>query len=265
MKRDTRVKIFLLLIFVIGLIVYRFSGVSESAQSESPLQASPNYYDQQKTETVIPEQNVESPEAKNVVPETQVSETEIKKDVLPEKIYLNVPFMVQAPGANWDAIHEEACEEASLIMLYHYIKNTAIGEPNKALDEVLQYENQHEYPISITLSQLNEITRSFYGLKNGRVEKNISIDDIKKELSAGKPVIVGAAGKILPNPNFRNGGPNYHMLVIIGYDKKGFITNDPGTRKGKDFRYTENALFNAIHDWNPQEILKGEKNYLVFD
>jgi len=265
MKRDLRVKIFFLLIFVVGLIDYRFSGVNGSAQNESPLQASPNYYEQQKTETVIPEQNVVSSEAKNVVPETQVSETEIKNDVLPEKLYLNVPFMVQAPGANWDAVHEEACEEASLIMLYYYIKNTAIGEPNKALDEVLEYENQHEYPISITLSQLNEIARNLYGLTNGRVEKNISIDNIKKELSTGKPVIVGAAGKILPNPNFRNGGPNYHMLVIIGYDEKGFITNDPGTRKGKDFRYSFENLMDSIHDWNAQDILKGEKNYLVFD
>jgi uncharacterized protein YvpB len=88
---------------------------------------------------------------------------------------------------------------------------------------------------------------------------------IKDELANGRPVIVGAAGKILPNPNFRNGGPNYHMLVVIGYDKNGFITNDPGTRKGQDFRYSFSDLFNAIHNWESNNILNGLKEYLVFD
>jgi len=89
--------------------------------------------------------------------------------------------------------------------------------------------------------------------------------NIKKEIAAGHPVIVPAAGKVLPNPNFTNGGPNYHMLLIIGYDQTDFITNDPGTRNGKNFRYTYDGLINAIHDWNPNNILDGRKAVLVFD
>ena len=41
------------------------------------------------------------------------------------------------------------------------------------------------------------------------------------------------------------------MLVVTGYDaeKKEFITNDPGTRKGAGYRYPEQVLFDAIREY----------------
>jgi uncharacterized protein YvpB len=131
--------------------------------------------------------------------------------------------------------------------------------------KMIQYEEKNGYGISITLEQLNQVAKDYAGMQTGRIKTNATIDDIKKELDDGRPVIVPAAGKILPNPNFRNGGPLYHMLVVKGYDKNGFITNDPGTRKGEGFRYTFNALYNAIHDWNGGDVLAGQKAYIVFD
>jgi hypothetical protein len=102
-------------------------------------------------------------------------------------------------------------------------------------------------------------------MTTGRVVHDVTINSIKTEIAAGRPVIIPAAGKVLPNPNFKDGGPNYHMLVVKGYDANGFITNDPGTRLGENFRYTYDALINAIHDWDPTNILNGQKAFLVFD
>ncbi len=197
-----------------------------------------------------------------------ILETDKKEAALPEKILLKVPFTVQAPNANWDALHEEACEEASLIILKHFLKNEPMGSPEQVEEEIqsmIKYETDHGYKVDVTMDELAQISEDFYGFKTARVEKNITLDDIKKELVAGRPVIVPASGKMLDNPNFKNGGPLYHNLVIVGYDKKGFITNDPGTRKGEGFRYTFDNLFNAIHDWNSSDINKGGKAYLVFD
>jgi hypothetical protein len=186
---------------------------------------------------------------------------------LPNKTLINVPFLAQAPFGIWDPLHEDACEEASFIMEKHFLDKTPLSASSgdQEIQKMIAYENKNGYGISITLEELNKIAKDYYNLSTGRVEKNITNDDIKKELAAGHPVIVGAAGKILPNPNFRNGGPNYHMLVVKGYDSSGFITDDPGTRKGEGFRYTYQALFNAIHDWDPNNIMNGQKNYLVFD
>lgn len=193
---------------------------------------------------------------------------EEKKNVLPVKVLLEVPFLSQAPFQKWDFLHENACEEASLIMLKYFKDKISVISPQvgeKEIQNLIRYETMNNYKESISLEELKEIAEKYYKMKNGRIEYNVLSEDIKEELAKGNPVIIPAAGKILPNPNFRNGGPDYHMLVIKGYDEKEFITNDPGTRKGENFRYSFSDLEKAIHNWDDKDILKGEKAYLVFD
>ena len=187
---------------------------------------------------------------------------------IPEKASLKVPFTTQAPLANWDALHEEACEEASLIMYHHFVNGsdiTSTTSAEKEIQDLVAFEGQNGYAVDVTMAQLNEIAIKYYGMKTGRVIKNATINDIKREVASGRPVIIPAAGKMLDNPNFKNGGPKYHNLVVKGYDKDGWITNDPGTRKGEYFRYTFDNLYNAIHDWDEGDITNGAKNVLVFD
>lgn len=64
-------------------------------------------------------------------------------------------------------------------------------------------------------------------------------------------MVVPTNGRALGNPNFTAPGPERHMLVLIGYDPetKEFITNDPGTRQGRHYRYHEEVLFSAIRDY----------------
>ncbi|PIS08036.1 hypothetical protein COT78_00435 [Candidatus Berkelbacteria bacterium CG10_big_fil_rev_8_21_14_0_10_43_13] len=184
---------------------------------------------------------------------------------LPSKINLDVPFMSQAPLAVWDDLHEDACEEASFLMVKHFIDKTAISSPSSfdaEINSMIDYEESSGYGPSITLQDLAVIAKTKYNLL-GEI-RTATISNLKTELAAGRPIIVGAAGKILPNPNFRNGGPNYHMLVIKGYNSTEFITDDPGTRKGHNFVYTYDDLINAIHNWNPENILNGTREYLVF-
>jgi uncharacterized protein YvpB len=195
-------------------------------------------------------------------------EIKAENKIIQTKKTLPVAFLSQAPFQIWDVLHEDACEEASLLMVFHYFQGDASISPttgDQEIKKMISYEEKNGYGISINLDELNAIARDYLGLKNGQVKKNIKMDDIKEEIDQNHSVIIPAAGKVLPNPNFRNGGPNYHMLVVIGYDEKGFVTNDPGTHKGKDFYYTYSGLFNAIHDWDPKNILNGGKAYLVFE
>jgi len=196
-----------------------------------------------------------------------VPDAQTEKNI-PSQALLDISFLAQAPFGVWDPLHEDACEEASLIMVKHFLdkdKNLTPTSGDVEIRKIIQYEEKNGYGISISLEQLNRIAKEHLGMPTGRVKYDVTIDDIKKELAAGRPVIVPAAGKILPNPNFRNGGPNYHMLVAVGYNQKEFITNDPGTRKGKGFRYSFNDLYRAIHDWDENNIINGQKAYLVFD
>jgi len=186
---------------------------------------------------------------------------------LPATAQLTVPFTSQAPLAIWDDTHENTCEEASFLMVKYFLDGTALPDKNTVdsqLQDMVNWETQRVYGPSITMTQLNTVVKQEYGLTTGKVIKNITINDIKQQIAAGNPVILGMAGKLLDNPNFKDGGPNYHALVVIGYDATGFITNDPGTKNGQNFHYDYTAFYSAIHDWNPTNILDGGKDMLVF-
>jgi len=258
MKKVVYITFFVLFLAIIGGIFYR-EKIIENKKTIIVQETPQN--DNSETQ-----KNLQEAVKENTKKESE--KIEEKNIPIPDTATLEVPFLSQAPFAKWDALHEDACEEASLIMAKYFLdgeKTISKEQGEKEIQDMVKFENRNKYGLSVTLDELNEIARKYYDLERGRVEKNITIENIKKELASGKPVIVGAAGKVLPNPNFKNGGPNYHMLVIIGYDGKGFITNDPGTRLGKNFRYTFEDLLKSIHDWNPKNILNGEKNYLVFD
>lgn len=185
---------------------------------------------------------------------------------LPTSYNLNVPFTPQAPLADWNETFKEACEEAAaLIVHYYYQDKTFTAEI--ATDEILkmvdwQIENWGGH-FDLTASQTAQLIKDYWSYEKIEVIDNPTVNDIKYHISEKRPVIVPAAGRELGNPYFRQPGPIYHMLVIKGYTETQFITNDPGTKRGKDFLYDYEIIMNAMHDWNEQNILQGEKRIIV--
>lgn len=186
----------------------------------------------------------------------------------PERVNLAVPFLSQAPKMNWDAVHEETCEEASSLMVKAYYegkKTIGPDEGDAALLDLVAYENKiFGYFESTTAEETAKFIRGHLGFKTVLVRDLAGPDDIKRALANGYPVLLPASGKLLQNPNFKNGGPNYHMLVVKGYLADGrWITNDPGTRNGADYIYRNKVLMEAAHDWNGGDVLNGRKAMIV--
>lgn len=189
------------------------------------------------------------------------------EEILPDSVNLAVPFTPQAPHANWDLPYKETCEEASLLMVARYKKGEEITSPEDADQEIrklIDFQNEFfgDYK-DTTAEQTAEIARKYYDFENTEVIYDFTIDDIKKALSDGNPVMVPAAGRELGNPYFRRPGPLYHMLVIRGYTEDKFITNDPGTKRGEEFVYDYDVLVHAVHDWNGGEVESGRKAMIV--
>jgi hypothetical protein len=193
-----------------------------------------------------------------------------EEEKLPDKILISVPFTSQAPLGEWDAYHEEACEEAALLMVAYYLQNKKLTPAlaEKEIQALIAYEikNKGSYTDS-TAEEIEALGEEYYGIKNLRVVYDFSIFDLKKYLAKGKPIIVPAAGRLLNNPNFTAPGPLYHNLVLIGYSGNDFITNDPGTRKGEGYRYNIQILYKAIHDFpgSADNINQGRKAMLVLE
>jgi len=138
------------------------------------------------------------------------------------------------------------------------------NEMNTQILSTVAWEEDNGYPIDVTMPQLLEIAKAKYGL-NGKVIENVTIDDIKNELRNGNPVIAPFAGRELGNPNYSGLGPWYHVLVITGFDGTSFYTQDVGTKRGANYKYSQSILFNALHDWTgvKEETNTGPKRVLV--
>lgn len=170
---------------------------------------------------------------------------------IPKELKLAVPFTSQAPTANWDELHNEACEEASIIMAnayYNDVTSLPAATVEKEIAKMTEYQQKEfGYNLSINTSEAAQMARDVYGLKTEIVP--FSEQTIKQALANDKLVIYPAMGQMLGNPNFTGEGPIYHMLVIKGYDDSNYITNDPGTRKGLDYKYSFSTLKNASGNW----------------
>lgn len=191
--------------------------------------------------------------------------------ILPDKLDHEMAFVSQAPYAVWDELHQEACEEASMIMVDKYFKglNLTAHTMEQGILDLVKWQTQNDYRVDLTAQEAVDIINDYFGL-TAQVSIDVTVERIKQELFSGKIIIVPAAGRKLGNPYFQTPGPIYHMLVIKGYDDvaKEFITNDPGTKRGKDFRYQYQKLISAIHDWDhelasdgmtDEEISRGRK------
>lgn len=197
---------------------------------------------------------------------TQAGATKEIVFTLPTSKILAVSFVSQAPEKNWEQPWQDACEEAVLLMFDAYYKGYNLS-PLFARDEILKmvaWEENRGWGYDIDAEQIKTMAAEYFKL-DLKIVENPTIEQIKEFIIAEKPVYIVASGKDLPNPHFQNGGPDYHALIIKGYDEENFITNDPGTQFGEGFKYKYNDLINAIHDWNNGDVKNGRKVILVLE
>lgn len=206
---------------------------------------------------------IEEPIKEVVKPEEKIEE-EVIEEVHSKK--LDVPFTAQAPYADWSEPYQEACEEVSIIMVNAYYKDQILDKKTAKQEilDIVEYEQSlFGFYKDTDIEQTAELAKKYWKYEKVEILEDPTVEDLKKELVAGRPIVVPAAGRELGNPNFTAPGPVYHVLVITGFEGDEFITNDPGTRKGEGYRYEMDVLMNAIHDFNKKDISLGEKRVLV--
>lgn len=198
---------------------------------------------------------------------TDSKQTDPKPTPLPNKFSLVVPFTPQAPTANWDELHNEACEEASSIIVNSFFEGLTTLPPKLVEEEISKLTNwqtkNYGYSLSIDTEETAHMMEQVYGLKTEVVD--ISEEAIKQALLDNKLIIYAANGKLLKNPYFKPPGPIYHMLVITGWDEDKFITNDPGTKRGLNYQYTYDTLYNASGNWSHSlhQVDLGDKKIII--
>jgi hypothetical protein len=132
--------------------------------------------------------------------------------------------------------------------------NTALTLPAAQVDSEMDILNSWEdshfgYHLDTTAEETAQMIQGVYGL-NSKVQQNYTLQDIKDQINLHHVIILPEDGQLLGNPNYKQPGPIYHMLVIRGYTPDNLITNDSGTRNGLNYAYTFDTLYNAGADWD---------------
>lgn len=184
---------------------------------------------------------------------------------LPEALNLEMTFYSQAPHGNWDYPWQEACEEASVLLIAneYYDHNWTRDEFNEEILKIVDWEKNYFGSYEHTdMAQTAEMLEKYLGL-NTVIHENPSYEDIQKVLLKGHLIVMPFAGKQLNNPYYTNGGPNYHVMVVKGYKaaEKKIITDDVGTRRGEDFVYTWDNIHSSLHDY-AEPITDGAKRMI---
>jgi hypothetical protein len=187
-----------------------------------------------------------------------------------------VPFISQAPLAQWsDSRQQDGCEEASAIMAMAWVKGDKTINKTTARNAIVKIsdfekKNYGEYRDVNVSDVVDWIFKDWFKYDKVRVLKDATLEQIKKELVKGNLILAPTNGQALKNPNFKAPGPERHMIVIKSYDAKTkkFITNDPGTRNGENYKYSEVVLFKAIRAYPTgyhKKIVGTEKSVIIVE
>jgi len=185
---------------------------------------------------------------------------------IPNEVNWDVPFAVQAPYGSWDYTHEEACEEAAMLMAKRFFYGQKISGPDDieaGLQQIISWEKEHlGFFESTTAEESARVLREMFGLKTEIISEP-SAGQIREALASKRLVLVPSAGRQIGNPFYKSPGPLYHMLLLKGYTPTQFITNDAGTKRGANYPYDFQTVLNANHDWNGGDVEHGAKKIIV--
>ncbi len=195
-----------------------------------------------------------------------------KLEIGNSSLLLPVPFTPQAPTANWDTMHNEACEEASVIMAMAYYNDDHNDKEKlpatfveQELTKLTNWEMQtFGYNLDINSEEVVEMIKANYSLQ-AKIITDVTEENIKKELAQNHLILLPANGQLLGNPNYKQPGPKYHMLVIRGFTPTFIITNDPGTKSGLNYAYNFDTLYKANGNWDhaTSQVDRNIKNIIV--
>jgi len=171
---------------------------------------------------------------------------------------LDVAFMSEAPDGNWVHPWSNACEETVILMADKYYegkKSIGVSEAKTYLQSMFEKEIEHfGTERNADASQMMFIISKYTDFK-GTLKTNPTLDEIKDEIKAGRPVISLHKGFDLKNDNieFSPTKSSYHTVIVVGFDdaKKTFIVHDPGDEvDGEEHLYGYDLFMNSLHDYD---------------
>ncbi len=170
---------------------------------------------------------------------------------------LSVPYIAETPDGVWVGSWKNGCEEAAITMVekfYAGLSSVSKEEAKASMQILFDWQNaQYGEDANSDAERMLAIMQTNSSFEATLV-RNPTIEAIKAELDAGRPVIAIHRGFDLKNKNipFIPTASSYHATTIKGYDdsEQEFIVQDTGdTKHGADHRYDYELYMNSLHDY----------------
>jgi hypothetical protein len=230
----------IIIVTVVATGAYFF--IRAAKYAKEPVPAAVNF------EQLASKQNAAAGNSQQTTESTQI----LSESSLPKELNLQMTFYPQAPFGDWSMPWQETCEEASVLLVAnaYYGHDWTRTQFNDELLKLVEWEKKYFGDYKHTTVQETSVILQKYLDLNTVIHEDPTFADIQQVLARGHFIIMPFAGKLIGNPNYKNGGPIYHVMVIKGY-KEGVkvITADVGTRNGEDYVYDWNKLSLAVHDY----------------
>lgn len=175
-----------------------------------------------------------------------------------EVIKLKVPYTSEIPLGSWVKPWNNACEEATIVMAESYYfgnqtmdKKTAV----KYMTPLFGIQNKIFGGNADTDATRTAKLINNYLAVSATIKTNPTLEEIKEQLRAGKPVVSFHYAKNIKNPHYRwrAGGSYYHVVLLVGFDDNTaeFFVHDSGDDvSGAYHRYSYDLIMNTLHDFN---------------
>lgn len=188
-------------------------------------------------------------------------------------VRLAVPHIWEIPDGKWVPPWSGACEEVSAIMVerfYLHDKTLQLtpAQTKKIVGPLFPWENKVfgsniDTDATRTARLINDFTSA-----EATIVWEPTLEAIKDELRAGRPVISMHYGYDMKNPRhrFRQGSSSYHVVVLVGFEdaKKDFLVNDSEFKEGGHNRYTYDIIMNSLHDFDHKTKKANGKPVVLF-
>lgn len=184
------------------------------------------------------------------------------------KVVLPVPFSSQAPTRNWNLPFLEACEETAILMIDYFYRGQTTMPKQEMVDKIyylVNWQNQRfGFYDDTSMEDTGIMAQETMGYEP-IVDRDVTPEKIKDYINKGMPVVLPVAGRELGNPYFKQPGPPYHVILIVGWENDEFIVHDMGSGSTKFWRYHQDHLMRINHDLtvDQYDIKNGERGMLI--
>jgi len=175
-------------------------------------------------------------------------------------------FIFQTPYGLWEKPWDEFAEEAVIAMIVNAHTGEELSTRDLKASALLRVweavQSRYGEKNTLTIPEVAQILNDLTPEISVKLIQNPSLITFTDELESGYWFVVPINGQAMQNPRYGKPGPRHHMILITAYNAENntFVTQDPGTSRGKNAEYDAQKILDVIEDLDGSKTILAIRN-----